>query len=130
VRRANATAVTRRSVPIGADPAATSAIEARRARRMPSGAVRRGAAAAHGWRLKHGNHARIETGALPLYGVAIARRGCFSRMQVVERRPVMHNPRRLFETDCPHKVALHLQHATSSNPQKEVVPDHRCTVVV
>src|SRR4051794_36784629 len=67
---------------------------------------------------------------LPFHGVPVARRGCLSWLQLIERRPVMDDPGSLLPGHHSHEATLNFELAVLTNQQKKVVSDRKRTVVV
>jgi hypothetical protein len=67
---------------------------------------------------------------LPFHGVPVARRGCLSWVQFIERRPVMDDPGSLRPGHHSHEATLNFELAALTNQQKKVVSNREHTVVV
>src|SRR6516225_5696752 len=67
---------------------------------------------------------------LPFHGVPVARRGCLSGLQFIERRPVIDDPGSLLPGHHSHEATLNFELALLTNQQKKVVSNRKRTVVV
>jgi hypothetical protein len=67
---------------------------------------------------------------LPFHGVPVARRGCLSWVQFIERRPVMDDPGSPLPGHHTHGATLNFKLAVLMNQQKKVVSNREHTVVV
>jgi hypothetical protein len=67
---------------------------------------------------------------LPFHGVPVARRGCLSWLQFIERRPVMDDPGSLLPGHHSHEATLNFKFPVPTNQQKKVVSNRKHTVVV
>jgi hypothetical protein len=67
---------------------------------------------------------------LPFHGVPVARRGCLSWLQFIERRPVMDDPGNLLPGHYSHEATLNFKLAVLTNQRKKVGSNRKHTVVV
>jgi hypothetical protein len=67
---------------------------------------------------------------LSFHGVPVARRGCLSWLQFIERCPVMDDPGSLLPGHHSHEATLNFQFAVLTNQQKKVVSNRKHTVLV
>jgi hypothetical protein len=67
---------------------------------------------------------------LPFHGVPVARRGCLSWLQFIERRPVMDDPGSLLPGHHSHDATLNLKLTVPTNQQQKAVSNRKHTVVV